>query len=157
MITPRRSIRVRSLNQQNMTTRNPNMDIHNLLNPEVSVSPMSHQRQIPRPDHIPRSAPATSLPLKKEKDMPTYRKQRPKLPVNFPPYAADPTSRIHEIHKAHGLFPLGDISEYAAHIPYSSSKTQFQEKTGRTAVEGMIIASTVKNLWSLLTLLSLHV
>jgi hypothetical protein len=112
------------------------MDIVNLLNPEVEHAPRP-LRRIPRAAQIPRSVPAPIALSKKEKDMPTYRKQGPILPVNYPPYAAEPTSRTFEIQKEHGLFPMGDISEHAAHIPYSSSKTQFEEKTGRTAVEGM--------------------
>jgi hypothetical protein len=112
------------------------MDIVNLLNPEVEHTPRPVSR-ISRAAPIPRSVPAPIVLSKKEKDMPTYRKQRPILPVNYPPYSSEPTSRTFEIQKEHGLFPMGDISEYAAHIPYSSSKTQFEEKTGRTAVEGM--------------------
>jgi hypothetical protein len=31
---------------------------------------------------------------------------------------------------------MGDIAEYARHIPYNSDKKSFQERTGRESFEG---------------------
>lgn len=112
------------------------MDINSLLNYESEQVPQQERLDSPYVAPAPNQTPHSLMRAKTQKDMPSYREQKPSLEVKYPAHAALVGSYVYNVQRHHSLLPEGDISDYAARIPYSSSKTQFQEKTGRTAVEG---------------------
>ncbi|KAF2675534.1 hypothetical protein BT63DRAFT_450521 [Microthyrium microscopicum] len=117
------------------------MNIQDLLNPSAPERPRERQQELrqlqsqyqhpaPLPPYI-----AAQPTTKSAKDQPVYRTSRPKQPINYPPHDAPVGSLLHKEHKKHSVFPLGNIIEYASHIPYASEKKRFGALTGRSAFE----------------------
>lgn len=70
-----------------------------------------------------------------------FVKGRPKGEVRYPPFGSvdhdnyDPSLAAR--HREYQIFPpVDEIKDYPQHIPYSSEKKDFLEKTGREAFEG---------------------
>ncbi|KAL2060877.1 hypothetical protein VTL71DRAFT_8929 [Oculimacula yallundae] len=81
--------------------------------------------------------PSTHLSSKKSKmtkDGAIFAKGKIKGEVNFPPFECLDEEVLREVRKFQ-IFPLGNIQEYARHIPYNSEKKTFLEKTGRESFE----------------------
>jgi len=74
------------------------------------------------------------------KDGAIFSKGKVKGEVNFPPFERFDEDILREVQKFQ-IYPLGNIQEYAQHIPYNSEKKTFLEKTGRESFEGMITMS----------------
>ncbi|CZT09939.1 uncharacterized protein RAG0_14541 [Rhynchosporium agropyri] len=68
------------------------------------------------------------------KDGAVFAKGKLKGEVSFPPFECLEEEVLREIRKFQ-VFPLGNIQEYARHIPYNSEKKTFLEKTGRESFE----------------------
>ena len=62
-------------------------------------------------------------------------KAEPKGEVNYKPCETQDETIAAE-HRKFKVEPMGRISDYPRHIPYSSDKKSFQQKTGRDAIEG---------------------
>lgn len=62
---------------------------------------------------------------------------KPKLqgPVNFAPFEDVDQASYREVQRFQ-VSPFGQIRQSCDHIPYSSSKKDFFEKTGRESIEG---------------------
>jgi hypothetical protein len=69
------------------------------------------------------------------KDGAIFIKGKIKGEVNFPPFEGLDEETVCEVEKFQ-VHPLGKITEYSRHIPYSSEKKSFLEKTGRESFEG---------------------
>ncbi|KAH7312861.1 hypothetical protein BKA65DRAFT_484057 [Rhexocercosporidium sp. MPI-PUGE-AT-0058] len=76
----------------------------------------------------------TSKKPKMTKDGAVFTKGKIKGEVNFPPFERFDEEVLREVQKFQ-IFPLGNIQEYARHIPYNSEKKSFLEKTGRESFE----------------------
>lgn len=141
------------------------LKIHSLLNPMADNSALlaASGSRSAVPAHIPhRSTPAetpradtpTQSPAKRQKlvkDAAVFIRGTATGPVNYPPYECSESSlqipselsqKIAHYHKLYNIYPsaLGDekISDFARHIPYSSEKKTFLNKTGRDAFDGML-------------------
>lgn len=68
------------------------------------------------------------------KDGAMFTKGKIKGEVNFPPFERFDEDVLREVQKFQ-IYPLGNIQEYAQHIPYNSEKKTFLEKTGRESFE----------------------
>ena len=85
------------------------------------------------------STPEPSPPAKKQKiakDAPIFQKGKPVGQINFPPYEAVSEQEETLLHKLQIYPKPGQITNYPRHIPYSSDKKTFLQKTGRDAFEG---------------------
>lgn len=69
------------------------------------------------------------------KDGAIFAKGKVKGDVNFPPFESFDEDSLAEVEK-YKVFPLGNIGDFARHIPYNSEKKSFLEKTGRESFEG---------------------
>jgi hypothetical protein len=99
--------------------------------------------------------PCTPYPAKGQKlvkDAAVFSRGTVKGPVNYPPFECSESSLIltaHQRtelanqHKRFSIYPSGKngelISSYVRHIPYSSEKKSFLNKTGRDAFDGMYL------------------
>lgn len=122
----------------------------------------------PGPDTPP--IPASTKRQKNGKGKPVTKRTMPKGVVNYRPYecnqnvvCADPNLR-QEIIDQHRRFQVsiegeGLIRDYPKHIPYTSDKKEFHNKTGRDAFECLLLCllvlGTYESRKSLLTLDSL--
>ncbi|KAK0101915.1 hypothetical protein ONS95_001273 [Cadophora gregata] len=77
---------------------------------------------------------SSSKKAKMTKDGAVFSKGTPKGEVNFPPFERFDEDVLREVQKFQ-IYPLGNIQEYAQHIPYNSEKKTFLEKTGRESFE----------------------
>ncbi|EKD17802.1 APSES transcription factor Xbp1 [Drepanopeziza brunnea f. sp. 'multigermtubi' MB_m1] len=68
------------------------------------------------------------------KDGAVFAKGKIKGDVRFAPFERLDEDVLREVQRFH-VYPLGDIQEYARHIPYNSEKKSFLEKTGRESFE----------------------
>ena len=91
------------------------------------------------PSNLDDSEPHTSAsPSKRQKlvkDGASFVKNRPKGEVRYPPCEHQPHYLLRE-HEAFHLHPIGSITCYSRHIPYTSEKKTFMDKTGRKSFEG---------------------
>lgn len=89
------------------------------------------------------------------KDGALFLRGSPKGPVNYPPYECSEESvclnyqqrqELAEQHRAFKIWPDGSpeekIANYVRHIPYSSEKKDFLNKTGRDAFDGKLVPAT---------------
>ncbi|KXS99262.1 hypothetical protein AC578_6212 [Pseudocercospora eumusae] len=94
------------------------------------------------------ATPSTSKKQKLIKDAAIFLRASPKGPVNYPPYECSENSlclnyqqrqELAEQHRAFKVWPDGSadekIANYVRHIPYSSEKKDFLNKTGRDAFD----------------------
>jgi hypothetical protein len=58
--------------------------------------------------------------------------------INYPPYEANGDPMLVREHQKCHIHPAGNIADYRRHIPYTSDKKEFTERTGRQAFEGML-------------------
>lgn len=65
-----------------------------------------------------------------------FAKGKIKGHVRFSPFERLEADVLDDVRKFQ-VYPLGNIQEYARHIPYNSEKKTFLEKTGRESFEGM--------------------
>lgn len=142
------------------------LKIHALLNPSTSdyrydrprsASPPptpaytangSTPASTPRPE-----TPPTPSPTKRQKlikDAAVFLRGSVKAPINYPPFEcnedslclnAEQRAELAQQHRRFQVFPSGHgdaglISEFVRHIPYSSGKKNFLNKTGRDAFDG---------------------
>ncbi|KAH1709055.1 hypothetical protein KXX23_003067 [Aspergillus fumigatus] len=68
------------------------------------------------------------------KDAAIFTKAKPRGEVRYPP-CEERDEELARMHREFRIHPMGDISEYARHIPYNSDKKSFQERTGRESFE----------------------
>ncbi|PVH75447.1 hypothetical protein DL98DRAFT_575047 [Cadophora sp. DSE1049] len=76
----------------------------------------------------------SSKKAKMTKDGAIFTKGKIKGEVNFPPFGRFDEDVLREVQRFQ-IYPLGNIQEYAQHIPYNSEKKNFLEKTGRESFE----------------------
>lgn len=69
------------------------------------------------------------------KDAAIFTKAKPRGEVRYPP-CEERDEELARKHREFRIHPMGDIVEYARHIPYNSDKKSFQERTGRESFEG---------------------
>ncbi|KAF2739651.1 hypothetical protein EJ04DRAFT_540537 [Polyplosphaeria fusca] len=55
--------------------------------------------------------------------------------VNYPPYEVGDDQELAAHHRRFRIHPSGNIADFRRHIPYTSDKKEFTEKTGRQAFE----------------------
>lgn len=111
--------------------------IESLLNPVPPVPVRRRQQEQPqqRPNTLP---PDTSgrRPSRIPKDAPVFNPGEARGELRYPPCE----ERDEFLASQHTLFdihpPVGHIADYPRHIPYSSEKKAFLEKTGRESFEG---------------------
>ncbi|KAB2570205.1 Transcriptional repressor XBP1 [Lasiodiplodia theobromae] len=126
------------------------MDIGSLLNPS-SVDHHHHHVESTVVTPPPPPSTKTSMLRDQEQQQPPKRqklskadavfvKGRPKGEVRYPPFGSvdhdnyDPSLAAR--HREYQIFPpVDEIKDYPQHIPYSSEKKDFLEKTGREAFE----------------------
>ncbi|OPB38248.1 hypothetical protein A0O28_0013520 [Trichoderma guizhouense] len=127
-------------------TGNKMLPLHSILNPALSGQPEPGFRQ----SDLVVATPSTSLPsgaLRGTTDgsVPTQKAKpqgssgtmpKPKLqgPVNFAPFEDVDQASYREVQRFQ-VSPFGQIRQSCDHIPYSSSKKDFFEKTGRESIE----------------------
>ncbi|GFF90491.1 hypothetical protein IFM47457_08506 [Aspergillus lentulus] len=68
------------------------------------------------------------------KDAAIFKKAKPRGEVRYPP-CEERDEELARKHREFRIHPMGDIVEYARHIPYNSDKKSFQERTGRESFE----------------------
>ncbi|KAH8689413.1 transcription regulator HTH, apses-type DNA-binding domain-containing protein, partial [Talaromyces proteolyticus] len=90
---------------------------------------------------------ASSSP--RPKNFPLERMKRPRIPkdapiftpgktrgeLRYPPHEDDQDEELVKEHKRFEIHPMGHVAEYPRHIPYSSEKKTFLERTGRESFE----------------------
>ena len=64
-----------------------------------------------------------------------FVKAEPKGEVNYKPCEIQ-DEKVAAEHRRFQVEPIGRIGDYPRHIPYSSDKKSFQQRTGRDAFEG---------------------
>ncbi|EME46120.1 hypothetical protein DOTSEDRAFT_51684 [Dothistroma septosporum NZE10] len=141
------------------------LKIHSLLNPSTSDDRFDCSRatsppptpaytaneyspaSTPRPD-----TPPTPSPTKRQKlikDAAVFQRGAVKAPINYPPFecnedslclSSDQRVELAAQHRRFQVFPSGHgnedlISDFVRHIPYSSEKKSFLNKTGRDAFD----------------------
>ncbi|KAF2116305.1 hypothetical protein BDV96DRAFT_658540 [Lophiotrema nucula] len=114
------------------------MKIQSLLNPFSCDQRGYRSSQSPTPPTARPTALSTSDPKRQKLSKDAMRLDpgtKPVGPVNFPPYEADGDETIAAMHRKFRIHPAGKIALYHRHIPYTSSKKEFTEKTGRSAFE----------------------
>ncbi|UKZ73767.1 hypothetical protein TrVFT333_001417 [Trichoderma virens FT-333] len=122
------------------------LPLHSILNPAFSGQPMvGLQRSDPAlalpsttlPTKALQATTLVSPPAQKAKtpgSTDSMPKPKPQGPVNFAPFEdVDPAS-YREVRRFQ-VSPFGQIQHSYDHIPYSSSKKDFFEKTGRESIE----------------------
>jgi hypothetical protein len=75
---------------------------------------------------------------KMPKDAPVFIKGEVRGEVRYPP-CEERDEMLAEQHRMFNIHPMGYISEYPRHIPYSSEKKTLMDKTGRESFEGTLI------------------
>lgn len=125
--------------------------IQTLLNPipeskTEHSSPLSPSvpRYLPSPSQIYRAAPRIRTPSpppgarkkqKISKDQAVFTRGAIRGECRYPPYEyQDELLEAH--HQQFELHPIGQIADFARHIPYNSEKKLFESKTGRPWFEG---------------------
>ena len=81
---------------------------------------------------------ADSDASKRPEDSTILAKCRPRGPINFPPFEDVDDTALQQLSKFK-VTPLGKIHQEFHHIPYSSSKKDLFDKTGRESIEGKIL------------------
>ncbi|KAL7915909.1 hypothetical protein GGI35DRAFT_10621 [Trichoderma velutinum] len=122
------------------------LPLHSILNPALAGQPGAGLRQS-GPVLVMPSTPLPSKALRVTTDGPTPTQKakpqgsadnipKPKLQglVNFAPFEDVDQASYREVQKFH-VNPFGQIRQSCDHIPYSSSKKDFFEKTGRESIE----------------------
>ena len=61
--------------------------------------------------------------------------------ILYPPFEGT-NEKIAAEHRTFQLHPMGQIAEYHRHIPYTSEKKSFLQKTGRESFEGRFFPSS---------------
>ncbi|GIJ92322.1 hypothetical protein Asppvi_011303 [Aspergillus pseudoviridinutans] len=82
---------------------------------------------------MPSNTPRPKRP-KVAKDAAIFTKAKPRGEVRYPP-CEERDEELAQKHREFRIHPMGDIAEYARHIPYNSDKKSFQERTGRESFE----------------------
>lgn len=80
--------------------------------------------------------------VKHTKDAPKFEKGEAVGVVAFPPYEVFDSDLVKHI-KEFKILPASAIASYPRHIPYSSDKKEFLNKTGRDSFEGMSSSTTI--------------
>ncbi|GIC87619.1 putative APSES transcription factor Xbp1 [Aspergillus udagawae] len=109
--------------------------IASLLNP----LPCPSQKSLPTPTLTSSAASmASNTPRPKRpkvaKDAAIFTKAKSRGEVRYPP-CEERDDELARKHREFRIHPMGDIAEYARHIPYNSEKKSFQERTGRESFE----------------------
>ena len=73
--------------------------------------------------------------LKVAKDAAIFVRKDARGEIRYPPCEYQ-DAELAAAHAAFMIHPMGHISEYPRHIPYTSEKKAFFEKTGRESFEG---------------------
>lgn len=112
--------------------------ISEILNPVPHT--VTQQQQLLSPSSsVHGSGPSTpALPTKKlkgSKDGASFIENAPQGEVRYLPFEDQP-GELASKHKAFKLYPMGSITKYCRHIPYTSEKKSFMRKTGRKSFEG---------------------
>ncbi|QYS93706.1 HTH APSES-type domain-containing protein [Trichoderma simmonsii] len=127
-------------------TGNRMLPLHSILNPALSGQPEPGFRQSdPVLATISTSLPSGALRGTTDGSVPTQKAKpqesagtmpKPKLqgPVNFAPFEDVDQASYREVQRFQ-VSPFGQIRQSCDHIPYSSSKKDFFEKTGRESIE----------------------
>lgn len=117
------------------------MSIQSILNPSPSSSssssPFEHGHQ-PGSSSIHTSGPPGPPSHKKQKmskDGVISREGEIRGEIRYGPHETEDEEIIAQ-HRRLQIPPLDEIRRSCRHIPYNSEKTQFSEKTGRTAFDG---------------------
>lgn len=113
--------------------------IRDLLNPLPEARPyhFNASKRIEAPFLL---RPGMSFPPcekrpKMTKDGPVFRPGNVHGTVRYPP-CEERDEQLAKIHAEWKLHPMGKVADYPRHIPYSSEKKSFQEKTGRDSFHG---------------------
>lgn len=80
---------------------------------------------------------SSSKKLKMSKSTASLVKAKAKGKVNYQPYE-EQDEITSAIYRRFQVEPIGHIGDYPKHIPYKSDKKTFEQRTGRTAIEGKI-------------------
>ncbi|KAL8996080.1 MAG: hypothetical protein Q9169_004319 [Polycauliona sp. 2 TL-2023] len=109
------------------------LSVASLLNPLTPA--LEQQNPLPSPCstlYTPESSPR--IPHMKRpklcKDEATFVKGKPQVEVNYSP-CDNPDEKVAAEQCKYRLFPMGQIADYAKHVPYRSEKKSFLTKTGR--------------------------
>ena len=115
------------------------ISVASLLNPLPSPSEHERDAVTPKSSHHRSMTPSsTSSTFAKHTMLKTdivHMKTEPNGEVKFKPCEIQDDTIAAEHQKFH-VEPVGRISDYPRHIPYSSDKKSFQRKTGRDSIEG---------------------
>ena len=118
--------------------------ISDILNPmPLSIEPRC-QLLSPESNFISSESPTPIISNKKQKvakDGASFIKTKPKGELRYKPCEEQPGDLAAE-HNAFQVRPMGSITEYSRHIPYTSEKKTFVGKTGRQSFEGKTTALT---------------
>lgn len=110
------------------------LPLHSLLNPSSTDIPARHSPAAKV------SSPATEGSLSRRgkivDDASMLAKSKARGPVNYPPFEDLDEKSLAEVVKFQ-VTPFGQIHRSFEHIPYSSSKKDLFEKTGRESIEGL--------------------
>lgn len=118
------------------------MDIALMLNPEIEGEHWKEEWPCSAARVANMDAWKVTLPgrtHKKDGKVATqFKRAVPQGPVRYPPCDTLDEGIAHQLRKFH-VYPFGEIQQYPRHIPYSSDKKGFLEKTGRGAFESKLL------------------
>ena len=115
------------------------VSVASLLNP-LPPPLIKEPNSVSSGTYTPRSSPSpaasrTKLDMEKSKSASTFFKCKGNAKANFKPCEFEDEG-ISAEHSRFHMSPLRQIRENPRHIPYSSDKKSFQQKTGRDAIDG---------------------
>lgn len=117
------------------------MSLAAMLNPAEEQGLLSPAMTRATSEATPEPRPAAKK-QKLAKDAPIFSKGNPVGHVQYAPFEAFPAHEK-ELMSRFNVFPdIGTIADFPRHIPYSSDKKGFLQKTGRDAFEGMYLFLT---------------
>lgn len=113
------------------------MDISHLLNPTSGNRYTFAGPGSPVVTGSPVTPLTTALRRRISKDAPIFSEDNKTVGhVNFPPHEAGDDPDLNTQHRRFSVFPSGKIAQKGVrHVPYSSDKKDFSDKTGRDAFE----------------------
>ena len=121
--------------------------IQSLLNPLSAIE--QHSRQLPSPNstvYTDDFSPQLHIRKKQKvsKDVAIFTRGNIRGDCRYPPYDfQDGTLATH--HQQYEINPTGNIADFPRHIPYSSEKKSFLDKTGRESFEGTSRSAFVRS------------